>query len=738
MGLIGKTVRKFKRAIGYTEAMQISEEDKKLLETIRKCIEIDADATELQREKELDDLRFCDPDTQWTDDERASREANGRPVLTEDRLGPFLANVCNEQRKNKPGVQVNPVDDQSDVDTAEVIQGLIRHIEYASNADTAYDTAVESAVRGGRGFYRVTTDYVDAKSFEQEILIKRIINPHDVYIDPAAEEADYSDAKWGGIKHWLSKDDFEEQYPGSHTASIGTDAWRSIGDDAPDWMSKDGAACMVVEHYYKVFTTTKIYLLDDGQVVDKLPEGVKPKASRDAVKVEVKWVKCTAVEILERGDFAASYIPIIPVLGKELVINGQRTYAGLIRSAKDPQKRYNYLLTAQTERIAFMPLATWIGARGFMGKEKRLWQSAHKQQMATLEYDVVGTEDKPINAPRLITEEAPIRAVTEAMVGADMGLKATTGIFNPALGNREGSQSGLAIGRLQQQSETSNFHIQDNLSRALRLEGRIILDLIPKVYDTPRVIRIIGEDGTQETMAVNGRPDPLAGERAAAQKLIDLTVGKYDVTVSSGPSYQTKRQEDRALLMTMLTGPMGEVIAAKAPDLVAKTLDSPIAKELTKRLTPPEVAAQEQNGAEPLPPQVKAQMDAMMQQHEQLTQALHAAQDALEQHQAEAQAGMAKAQLDAQTKLEIARIQAETELTKTLAQIEAQQMQPQAASQALEAEMASMKGTVSEMQELILAMHGALAGQAPAAPEQAQPEPLAPGPGGEPQPDSLA
>lgn len=714
MGILGKTARKWKRTLGYSESMKTSDADQKLLEQIRKHVELDADATETQRELELDDLRFCDPTTQWSDADRAAREDSGRPCLTEDRLGPFLMQVCNEQRKNKPGCQVNPVDGDSDIETAEVLQGLIRHIEYSSNADTAYDTAFEWAVRCGRGFYRICTDYVDDKSFDQEIQIKRVPNPHLVFIDPAAQECDYSDAKWGGFKVWMSKEDFEAQHPGSQTAAIGTDAWKAIGDDAPDWMNEDGSACMVVEYFYQV---------------QKEVEIKKGKQTRKVMQTSVKWVKATAVEILERGDWASKWIPIIPVLGKEVLVNGQRTYSGLVRAGKDPQKRHNYLLTSQVERIAFMPLATWVGAKGFMGKNKNIWQNAHKNQMAALEFEIVGDEGQGINAPRLITEEAPIVAVTNALQGAENGMKAVLGMYDANMGNRQGGESGVAIQRLQNQGETGNFHLQDNLSRAIRHEGRIILDLIPTVYDTERVIRIIGEDGTQAQTKVNGPVSPdETDDQEAVGKTFDLTTGKYDVTISAGPSYQSKRQEDRAMLLGMLAGPMGQLIAQRAGDLVAKTLDSPIAKELSDRLMPPDIkqAEQQGQGGPQIPPQLQQQMQAMTQQHEQLVQALHATQDKLEDKQAEIQAktsaDMAKAQLEAQTKIAIAQMNNETALLTVQAQITGAGALPD-----LKSQLAELQQAQEDLAQLALAHHAALARQAPPDPAEAQePTPVAP------------
>lgn len=699
MGAIGKVSRKVLRTIGFVKAINTPEADEKLLETIRKNVQLDADATKTQRSLELDDLRFLNPSTQWDDEDRRKREGSGRPCLTEDRLGPFHRQICNEQRKNKPGGQVNPVDSGSDVDTAEIIQGLIRHIEYSSNADSAYDTAFWWASGVGRGFYRLCTDYVDSETDDQEIQVKRVLNPHMVFIDPSAMEADFSDMKWGGFKTWFSRDDFMANYPEAQLSGADSSTWRAVGDDAEGWMEEGGGAILVVEYFWKELTK------------------FKRKNGETGYKTKMRWVKCTACEILERGELPGELIPIIAVLGEEKLVNGQRTWSGIVRAGKDPQKRHNYLLTSQVERIAFMPIATFMGYKGFMGKDKAVWNSAHKNPMAALEFEGIGVDGQPIPAPQFITAEAPIRAVTEAMMGAEQGMKAVLGMYDANIGKREGGESGIAIQRLQAQGDTGNYHLQDNLGRAIRYEIRVILGWLGTYYDTERVIRIIGEDGTQSQVLINGK---ITDERYALRKeqigkAFDLKTGKYDVTVSVGPSYQSKREEDRSTLLGMLNGPMGELVAQRAGDLVAKTLDSPIAKELAKRLVPPDIAAKDQGGQD-TPPQLQqvlqqAQMEKQQaaQMIEALTAKVHELTDQVEDKQAEirakVEADMAKAQLDSQTKIAIAEMNNQTELLKTQAQIMGAGVVPD-----LQAKLAELEQGRDELAELVLAHHAALAG----------------------------
>lgn len=713
MGFAGKTSRKVMKAIGFIKPINTTEADEKLLTTIRKNVQLDADATETQRGLELDDLRFLDSSTQWSEEDRRSREGAGRPCLTEDRLGPFHRQICNEQRKNKPGGQVNPVDSGADIDTAEIIQGLIRHIEYSSNADTAYDTAFWWASGVGRGFYRLCTDYVDSETDDQEIQVKRVPNPHLVFVDPSANEADFSDMKWGGFKTWFSREDFKATHPDAQLSGADSSTWRAVGDEAEDWMGSDGGAILVVEYFYKELTK------------------FKRKNGEDWYKTKIKWVKCTAVEVLERGELPGELIPIIAVLGEEKIVNGQRTWAGIVRAGKDPQKRHNYLLTSQVERIAFMPIATFMGYKGFMGKDKGIWQNAHKNPMAALEFEGVGIDGQPIPAPQFITAEAPIRAVTEAMIGAEQGMKAVLGMYDANIGNRQGGESGIAIQRLQTQGDTGNYHLQDNLGRAIRYEIRVILGWLGTYYDTERVIRIIGDDGSQSQVKINGQitDEKHALRRGQIGKAFDLTMGRYDVTVSVGPSYQSKREEDRSTLLGMLNGPMGQLVANRAGDLVAKTLDSPIAKELAKRLTPPDIAKEHEPQGQEDPKQVKMVLNQLTQQHEQLTQQLHAAMDQLESKQVEIQAkneaDMAKAQLDSQTKIEIARMDSETKLMLAREQIMAK-----GADQELLTKIEQLQHEHEELQELTLAHHSILAQPEPGeAPEPVQPPQLMPSAG---------
>jgi len=682
----------------------IDEKSKDLIKEARARHKAASQAEDEQRQLELDDLRFCDPANQWPEDVKGQRSAEGRACLSVDRLNPFVHQLVNDFRQNRPQPNVNPVGDGADKETAEVLQGMIRHIAYLSNGDVALDTAYESMARCGRGYFRVVTEYSDPETFEQDITIKRIPNPHLVYLDPAFTEPDGSDAEWGFVGSYLSKDVYKSEYPKSRMAGLEDSEWKSIGDTAPEWAQEDG--CYVVEYFRKVRRSVTVYLLADGTTTTEKPEAFED--SRTSYKIEVQWFKLNAIEVLEETIWPGKYIPIVPMLGSELNVDGKRTWSGLIRSAKDAQRAFNYWKSAQAEVIALAPKAPWVGPRGAFGSgaQRAMWSASNKRPVAFLEFEAYDDQQRPIPMPQRQVIEPPIMAITQAMVGAVDDLKATTGMYDASLGNRESGQSGVAIRQLQRQGQTGNFHYTDNAARSVRHLGRILVDLIPKVYDTQRVVRIVKPDESTDLVTVNG-PSGVKDKKTGVEKIYDLKTGVYDVTVSVGPGYQTKRQENLALLESLMQGPLGNVLTTVAPDLVASELDFSIAPKLVERLkkTLPPQFQEAEDGAPQVPPQVQQQMQTLMQQHEQLTQALQAAQDQLEDLEAGNAAKIRAEEIKAETDIKVAEIRAQAEIVK--AQLSAQVPGAEQNSQELLMQL-------SDLQELVLAMHERMTNPEPA------------------------
>ena len=708
-----------------------------LLSEARARFQAAAEADEPQRQLELDDLRFCDPDGQWPADLRSQRDSEGRPCLAVDRLGPFVHQIVNEQRQNRPQPSVNPVGDGADKETAEIFQGMIRHIAYQSNGDTAIDTAFESQVRCGRGYFRVLTDYCTPDSFDQEILISRIPNPHLVYLDPSATAPDGADVEWAFVSTYVPNAVYRAEYPKSKLSSLDDGDWTSIGDTAPEWVQRDAAGVMVTEYFRRVRKSVTIYRLEDGSTTTEKVEGYVD--SRLSVQVEVQWFKLNAIEILDQTVWPGKHIPIVPVYGTELNVDGKRTWSGLIRSAKDAQRAFNYWKSAQAEVIALAPRAPWVGPKGFMGNMRSIWASANKRPLAVLEYEAYDSQQRPMQPPQRNMVEPPIQAITGAMIGAVDDLKATTGMYDANLGNRESAQSGVAIRQLQRQGQAGSFHYADNLARSIRHLGRILIDLVPKIYDTQRTVRIIKPDESTDLAVING-PSGTKDKKTGMEKVYNLQAGTYDVTVSVGPGYQTKRQENLALLESLMQGPMGQLLTGTAPDLIASMMDFQIAPQLVERLkkTLPPALQDHPEGPQQggIPPELQQQIQMKEQQSgqmiEQLTQKVHELADQLGSKQADNDAAMAKAQLDSQTKVAIAQMDNETKLL-----LAREQMLAQGADQAIHAKIAQLEQEHQDLQELALHMHGAMQQQGPAE-EQAEPQQEAPQvEAAEPKPDPM-
>lgn len=641
--------------------------DKKILEEAQSRFDTVVEAQSEIRRQSLDDIEFSIGD-QWPDDIKAARERDGRPCLVVNKIPQFIQQVTNDQRQNRPSIVVHPVDDKADVETAKILQGLIRHIQYNSNAEVAYDNAFDGAVRGGFGYFRIITDYVSPMGFEQEILIKQIKNQFSVFFDPFSVEPDGSDAMFAMITEDISQDEYKKLYPDSRLASQGE--WEATGNVAPLWMP-DGSA-RVAEYFYKEFKKIKIVQLSDGSVIEKdqlpeiLPEGIEIVNERESQVPVVKWAKINGCEILEKRDWPGKYIPIVPVYGNDISVNGVRVLEGIVRNAKDPAKMYNYWTSAETEAIALAPRAPFIAAEGQLEGYEADWESANRRNHSVLTYKATTVAGQPIAPPQRNAFEPAVQAITQARMLASDDIKATTGIYDASLGNRSNEQSGVAIQRRAMQAQTSNFHFIDNLSTSLRHAGRILIDLIPKIYDSPRIARIVSEDGEQEIVAVN-QPTEYQGKEV----IFALDVGQYDVTVDVGPSFQTKRQEAVANMIE-LSKAVPQLMQI-AGDLLVKNMDWPGATDIADRLKktlPPGIADDPKN-KNPIPPQVQAQMQQMNQLVEQLTAKLNELQDEKEQKliEIESKERIEMAKLETQATIELAKLESKEALSLLANQI---------------------------------------------------------------------
>ena len=704
------------------EAQDKAARDAEFLEEARERFKLAEQAETLIRERGLEDLKMRSGD-QWDPVMKAKREKQKRPCLTVNRLPQFVRQVANDQRQNRPAIKVSPVDDKADVKTAEVYQGLIRHIEYNSNADAAYDTAFKGAADTGLGYFRVITEYADPMSFDLDIKIKRIRNQFSVYIDPDAKECDRSDMRWAFIVDDFSEGEFEARYPDAKVCKdrAGWDAARQI---APTWMQ--GKQVRVAEYFCLTTTKATLLMLADGTVVleDDLkraleiaPQAVPPVVlkQRDTEIPAVRWCKIIGTEILEETLWPGMWIPIIPVLGDELEVDGQVILEGVIRHAKDQQRMLNVFVSTETEAIGLVPKAPWVVAEGQLEGREKEWKASNSETIAYLTYKPTSLNGQPVAPPQRNFGEANTQAITNARLLVQDDMKALVGIFDSALGQQSNETSGKAILARQSQSGTANFHLVDNLTRSIRHLGRILVDLIPKVYDTPRVARIIGEDGTEKTIRLNERyKDPETGE----ELFYNLAAGKYDVRVTAGPSFATKRQEAAASMLQLAQADPS--LTQKAGDLIVKNMDWPGAQEIADRLKkflPPQAQDEEKGGGQ-IPPQAQAQMQQLKGAIEQQGQLIEQLTAALE----DAQTKLDNKALEIASKERIAAMQTQADLLKTWATLDQKD-----SALAMQAELEQIQQALLRLSQPAL-QPSALDDQGlPAEPSMAGGMPMAPG-----------
>lgn len=617
--------------------------DSDLLYTAKKRFKLAVDAESKNREESLDDLKFS-IGKQWPGDIMAGR--SGRVSLVMDQLQQSIGQVCNEYRQQRPATQINPVGDDADVETAEILQGIVRHIEVNCDAEIAYDRAHEQVVRTGFGHWRFLTEYIDDDG-AQEIYIKHIRNQFTVYWQPGVE---HEDATWAFIVSDIPNPDYKEDYKDSELAKS-LNQFTSTGDTQAGWITNE---YIRVAEYFTV-------------------EETRPKGK--AVKRKVTWRKINAIEELDKKELPGSTIPIFTPVGHDIDVNGKRYLAGLVRNAKDPQRMYNYWNSAATEAIALAPKAPFIMAEGQDEGHEGEWKTANVTNWSTLYYKPISLNGTTLPPPQRQVAEVPVQALLQMTQQAGINIKAATGLYDPSLGIRKSDESGKAIEKLQKQGDIATLNFSDNTAREMRRSGRCLIDWIRYYYEVPQVQRIVNPDGTVTQVVIhNGAEQKAKAEKIASEaeikKIFDIGTGRYDVTVSVGPSYQTKRQEAVATQIELLKimQPQQQAVVL---DLVVRNTDIPQAKEIADRLKktlPPNL---QDDGDSPEAQLQKAQstLQQMSQQHELMTKALNDAAEVIKSKKIEQDGKAQIAQMQEQTRLQIVKMQEATKLA--VAQINA-------------------------------------------------------------------
>jgi hypothetical protein len=596
----------------------------------------------------LEDLMFYDGQ-QWPEDILRQRNDERRPSETINKIPPYCHQIVNNLRQNRPQVKIRPVDNVTDPDTAEVIDGLIRNIMSNGNSKNAVDTATFYQVTSGFGYIRILTQYIDDDTFDQELVVSRIENPFSVYVPvDLINELDFSDMPYCFIRTRISKDDFFEQYPDEDMASYDT---AGVGEDY--WIAGD--FLYICEYFEKVTEYSTLYKLSSGETTkdkDRVKaakdEGITVEDQREVEDNKIIWRKLTRKKILDEKEFPGKYIPVIPLLGQEINVNGEKKWLGIVRYAKAPQKMYNYSFNSWIEVMALAPRAPYVAAQEQIEGYEDYWKTANSKNHAYLPYHPI-TEAGALLPPPQRT--APPSAGSDLFRGIELAaeqLKEVTGIFDASLGSKGNETSGKAIVARQRQGDISNFHFTDNQAASLRHMARIMVDIIPEVYDMPRAIRILGEDMTDKIVEIN----KVHSDSDEPESLYDMSVGKYDICVDIGPNYETKRMETAESLMNIMQS--NPQAATPIMDLLYRNLDFTYASEAADRMKaliqnqyPGIIQDKTSPGGKPTEQQVQAMVQDMqklmqahqltMQENTQMQQLIQGLQAALKSKDAELQ-----------------------------------------------------------------------------------------------------
>ncbi|HEY2538209.1 MAG TPA: portal protein [Stellaceae bacterium] len=607
-------------------------------ERFRRCMDWEGEF----RSQYSDDTKFVngDSDNHWQWPASMYADRGDKPSLTVNKTRQHCLQIINDAKQNKPQIRINPVSDEATKASADVYEGVIRHIEYMSNASVAYDTATTHQVHGGIGWWRVGIEYESDKTMEMGCRIQRVRDALSVYLDPDIQEADGSDARFAFVVDDVPRDEFESKYPeyrdripqGATTGPVIEGGW--LDDDH----------VRVAEYYRVVEDEDVLHLLQDGSTIREsdLSEdrtfgdldrmSLRRRSIREKV---LQWVKIVGGQIVDRQVEIGTYIPLVRVIGEEEVIEGRLERKGHVRALKDPQRIYNYWASSAVEQVALQSKSPYIAAAESIESFQGYWDTANTENHSVLPYNARDDQGGQLPPPQRQEPPQMAQAYVQGMQAAQQDLMFASGQYQPTMGQRDqqSESSGKALALRQRQGDTATYHYIDNLAIAIRFTGRILLDLIPKIYDTPRIMRILAPDGTVDRVQLDPRtpqalmtmpqpnpnqaqnaggitpPTPQQALAASVVRIFNPSVGKYEVQADVGPAYATRRQQAfDAFTQIIATAPS---IMNVAGDLLMKAADFPMAEELAERLqrlVPPQALGQ---GPTPQEQQMQQQLQGL-------------------------------------------------------------------------------------------------------------------------------
>lgn len=702
-----------------------------LLREARERFDRSFDADHQNRKNAADDTRFVyETGAQWSQQVKDQRKQAGcdDPMLEFNQCKQFVHQVVNDQRQNRPGIRIHPASGDASEEVAETLQGLIRGIEYASQAEAIYDTGYQQAVVGGRGFWRVISEHESPDSFNQNLKIISIPDPLTVYPDPDFLMPDGSDMNYCFVIDTVNKADLEAEHPGMDVSS-----WPNT-ESHQKWIRGDEV--VVADYYRRVKKPRTLVALEDGETLwkdeyDQIPEPKPPIVKeRESEDFTVEWYTLAGGEVvLKQTEWPGTIIPVVQDLGDTIMVDGKRTIQGLIRQARDSQSLFNFAMSAQAIHLAATPRSPYMMLEGQAEGYEGIYKNANRVSYGFLYYKPVLLPDGSYHVAPPSRNAPSMPDVGWQQMGQGLtGLLRSTmgGLYESSLGMQGQETSGRAITAREKQADNATFHYADNHARAIALTGRIIVELIPHYYDTERIVHLVHEDDERELAKINEQrmvPDETGA--LVAIKNNDVTTGKYAVVVSSGPSYATKRQEGADMLMQIVQAVPD--IMKVAGDIVVRAQEIPDAEILSERLKfllPPQIQQAEQakaQGQQQLPAEVQQMLMQAQQATQELQQQLQACIAENEKLKAGDEADLAKQQMANDASLLVAAMNNATKLLMDSMQPEPVgpaeigpdgQPLPQAQPQRPQVPMGAQMLLVGELTKQVMAMGQQMAAMA--------------------------
>lgn len=632
------------------------EKDDDILEDAKEFRDMAQDYWDPIYKQGLEDKEFVTiKGAQWERGAIAKREQSGKPSLEINLSRAYVQQQINTMRQNRPQAKVVPVDSGADPELAKILEGLIKDVEEASNFEDALDTAAANQVHSAVGFYRIVTDYINERSFNQEPRFKPIENPQAVLIDPLSKALDGSDMTKALVCEWVDKEQIEDQY--------GEDAVSNFEIEANEnWYNKIEDTVCVAEYFYKEEVPDKLLRLVDGTIEFKSELLKKLKESelkllisdeRDSSITVIKWAKLTGCKVLEKGIFPGKYIPIFPVYGEVTWIGNKRIVRSLVHYAKDAQRLFNYWKSTEAHILQKnQDDMTIVDSRGISGFDE--WKNPAGAQY--LRFKATDENGNAIPYPTRLGAAVPPVGILNASESAKQLIPDILNMHAPQMGQDVNQQSGVAIGLLQHQSDTAQFHFQDNVNKTIRHSARVLIGLFPILYDTEIVRRIVGDDGDSELVRLNATPQSEDEQSKAINGILnDMSIGRFDVRLDTGPSFNTQREQSFALMMQLvqsnpaLFNLVADLIVINSPLLNAKEI-----AERVKTLIPPQALGKDKID----PEQAKAQIQQLDQLVQKQMHDIETLQQALNDKNADRNLEVFKAELQKQKDIEVAQINA--------------------------------------------------------------------------------